>query len=48
MSTFPFPAISPANIPPQNVTFLGNVFLMTFLTQLGFEGLKYIAGEFQT
>ena len=48
MSTFFFPAISPANIPQQNVTFLANVFTMTFLTQLGFEGLNYIAGEFLT
>ena len=48
MSTFSLPAISPANIPSQNITFLGNLFLVTFLTKLGFEGLKYIAGEFQT
>ena len=34
------------NILTQNVTLLSNVFVMTFLTQLGFEGLKLIVGEF--
>ena len=43
MSTFPLSLVNP---PPQNVTFLSNVFVMTFLTQLGLEGLKFIVGEF--
>ena len=43
MSTFP---LSLVNLLPQNVTVLSNVFVMTFLTQLGFEGLKFIVGEF--
>ena len=43
MSTFP---LSLVNLLPQNLTVLSNVFVMTFLTQLGFEGLKFIIGEF--
>ena len=43
MSTFP---LSLVNLLPQNLTVLSNVFVMTFLTQLGFEGLKFIVGEF--
>ena len=30
----------------QNATFISNVFMMTLLTSLGFEGVRYYVGEY--
>ena len=39
--------LTEANTSPlQNVTFLSNVFMMTFFTALGFKAINNIVGEY--
>ena len=40
-----FPLTEATTSPLQNVTFLSNVFMMTFFTALGFNTLNSVIGE---